>query len=360
MSGSLSRFNFISGQVAVELSALYARQLDKPSENVAPPIGIVTPYAAQRRYLARLIQNLALERWVAAGTVHTFQGNECDVVIFDSVLGDPHWTSRFTNPTDWPQVRRDLNVALTRARHQFIFVADTRWLRKYAKSGTGYGNLWAFLDKAAVKLKATDVVGRSFKEAVAQTAAEVEGWGIKSAKNVELLTETDFYGTFTADLMQAAHRVILYTPFIGKTRWPSVAPFIAVLRERNIDVYLLHKPLTDPEWKHGDKEFGRTVFGSLVRLGVKLIPMSGLHAKTIVIDGRVVYEGSLNWTSQTSSYEHMWRFESSDMAKLVEKMLQLDPIVSAFDEKFGSRCPQCGGSLILINQAKQGLQITIR
>jgi len=354
MPGSLSRFNFISGQVAVELSALYAAQLDKPNEIDAPPIGIVTPYAAQKRYLSRLVQILGLERWVAAGTVHTFQGNECEVVIFDSVLGEPHWTSRFTNPAYWRTVRRDLNVALTRARHQFIFVADSRWLNKYAKPNTGYGKLWAFLEKGAIKLNATDILGYDFKERVAKTVAATKGWDIKSNTNTELLTETEFYTRFTADLMQATHRVVLYTPFIGKTRWPSVAPFIAVLRERNVEVFLLHKPLTDPEWRHGDMAFGRSVFDSLVRLGVKLIPMSGVHAKTIVIDSKVVYEGSLNWASQTSSYEHMWRFEGSAMARLVEKMLQLDPIISVFEEeKAGDRCPTCGGPLILINQAKQ-------
>jgi hypothetical protein len=356
IAGSLSRFNFISGQVAVELSALYAAQLDEPDKKTAPPIGIVTPYAAQRRYLNRLIQMFGLERWVAAGTVHTFQGNECEVVIFDSVLGEPHWTSRFTNPNDLLEVRRDLNVALTRARHQFVFVADSRWLNKYAKAGTGYGKLWAFLEKGAVKLNATDVLGKDFKERVAKTVAGVKGWDIKSTGKAVLLTETDFYEYFTTDLMKATHRVILYTPFIGKTRWPLVAPYIAVLRERNVEVFLLHKPLTDSEWRRADREFGRSVFESLALLGVKLIPMSGVHAKTIVIDGKVVYEGSLNWASQASSYEHMWRFESSDMSKLIEKMLQLDPITNAFgEEKAGDRCPNCGGSLILINQAQQNL-----
>jgi hypothetical protein len=354
MPGSLSRFNFISGQVAVELSALYAAQLDKPDENAAPPIGIVTPYAAQRRYLNRLIRMFKLERWVAAGTVHTFQGNECEVIIFDSVLGEPHWTSRFTNPSDWREVRRDLNVALSRARHQFVFVADCRWMAKYAKAGTGYGKLWAFLQKGAVKVNVRDVFNKDFNERIGKTVAGVKGWDIKSTDTAVLLTETEFYKYFTTDLMKATHRVILYTPFIGKTRWPSVAPFIAVLRERNVEVFLLHKPLTDPEWRHGDREFGRSVFDSLARLGVKLIAMSGVHAKTIVIDSKVVYEGSLNWASQTSSYEHMLRFESSAMAMLVEKMLQLDPITSVLqEEKAGDRCPYCGGSLILINQAKQ-------
>lgn len=352
MPGSLSRFNFISGQAAVELSALYARQIKEPEQKSAPRIGIVTPYAAQRRYLNKLIQMFGLERWVVAGTVHTFQGNECDVIIFDSVLGEPHWTSRFTNPNDWREVRRDLNVAVTRARHQFIFIGDSRWLNKHARAGTGFGKLWAYLDENAVKLNATAVLGKNFKERVAKTVSGVKGWDIKRTDKAVLLTEAEFYDYFTSDLRAAKHRVVLYTPFIGKTRWPFVVPYIESLRERNVEVFLLHKPLTDPEWKQGDVRFGKSVFDSLSRLGVKLIPMSGVHAKTIVIDGGVVYEGSLNWASQTTSYEHMWRFDSSDMAKLVEKMLQLEPITKAFgEEKAGERCPNCGGPLILINQA---------
>jgi hypothetical protein len=116
----------------------------------------------------------------------------------------------------------------------------------------------------------------------------------------------------------------------------------------------LHKPLSDPDWKRGNQDFGKSVFERLSAIGVKLIPISGVHAKTIVIDGRIVYEGSLNWASQTVSYEHMWRFESGDMAALVEKMLQLKPIVEAYtQEKVGDRCPSCAGRLMLINQAQQ-------
>ena len=354
MPGSLSRFNFISGQAAVELGGLYAKNLDQPKEKTAPPIGIITPYAAQRRYLNKLIQMCGLERWVTAGTVHTFQGNECDVIIFDSVLGEPHWTSRFTNPLDWQEVKRDLNVALTRARYQFVFVGDSRWMNKYARAGTGYGKLWSFLSKRAAKLQATDILGEGFKERIAKTVAGVKGWEVKATDKAIPLSETEFYGYFTADLMKAIQRVVLYTPFIGKTRWPSVAPYISLLRERNVEVFLLHKPLTDPEWRQADLRFGKNVLESLSRIGVKLIPLSGVHAKTIVIDSEIVYDGSLNWASQTSSKERMWRFKSSDMAKLIEKMLQLDPITEAFGEKdVGDCCPYCGGPLILINQAKQ-------
>lgn len=354
MPGSLSRFNFLSGRVAVELAAMYAAGLMEPDETAPPPIGIVTPYAAQRRYLNKLVQMLQLERWVAAGTVHTFQGNECDVIIFDSVLGEPHWTARLTNPHAFEEVKRDLNVAVTRARHQFAFVGDSRWLKKNAKAGSGYGRLWMYLEKRAVHMQAAGLLGEGFRSRLALTLPEIEGWRLTKSRSVALLTETDFYAHFATDLNQARERVILYTPFVGKMRWPLVEPHIAALRERGVNVYILHKPLSDPEWRRGDRGFGEKVFGALSAMGVRLIPMSGVHAKTIVVDSHIVYEGSLNWASQTASYEHMWRFESRDMALLIERMLQIEPIVEAFSqEKLGDRCPSCGGKLILINQAQQ-------
>lgn len=353
MPGSLSRFNFLSGQVAVELAALYAGALQKPSEETPAPIGIVTPYAAQRRYLGRLVQTLGLERWVSAGTVHTFQGNECDVIVFDTVLGEPHWTARLTDPNQFKQVRKDLNVAVTRARHQFVFVADSKWLNKNARPTSGYGRLWNYLKDRAVVVSAGDLLGDGLRSRLAQSVSEAIGWTLQQERS-ELLTEADFYPAFVADLGQADRRVVLYTPFIGKTRWPLVEPYIAALRERGVEVYVLHKPLSDPEWRRGDRDFGQHVFDGLTAIGVKLIPMSGVHAKTIVIDSRVVYEGSLNWASQTSSYEHMWRLESRDMAVLVERMLQLEPITEAYDQsKVGDRCPRCGGPLLVINQAQQ-------
>ncbi len=352
LPGSLSRFNFISAQVAVEIASLYAAAVPAPEEKDPPRIGIVTPYAAQRRFLNKLIQSLKLERWVMAGTVHTFQGNECDVIIFDSVLGEPHWTARFTNPTSFQEVRRDLNVAVTRARHQFVFVGDARWLKKHAKATSGFGKLWGVLEATGQHLDAADIVGDGFRARVAKSASEIRGWDVSQANKSAFYTEKDFYPAFVGDLFSARHRVVLYTPFIGKRRWPEIEPFIADLRSRDVDVYLLHKPPSDPEWRNGDPAFGHAVFSGLEAMGVHLVPMSGVHAKTIVIDSEIVYEGSLNWASQVASYEHMWRFESKDMAMLVERMLQLEPITQAYgaEDPQSSKCPNCRGRLVVVNQ----------
>jgi len=358
MPGSLSRFNFLSGQASVEIASLYASSLAEPDAKASPRIGIVTPYAAQRRYVAKLVEHLGLEKWVMCGTVHTFQGNECDVIIFDSVLGDPHWTSRMTNPHVYGEVRRDLNVAVTRARHQLVFIGDSKWLNKHARTASGYGRLWRHLSKQSISIDGRALLGPAFRERVAAGASRVEGWGIESIpKSATLHTEATFYPAFSADLSNAKVRVILYTPFIGKTRWPLVEPHVRSLSERGVEVYLLHKPLSDPEWKRGDRAFGQAVLDSLKASGVRLIPMSGVHSKTIVIDDHIVWDGSLNWASQTSSFEHMWRFVSRDMATLVMRMLQLEPLVEAFaEDSHTCRCPRCGGPLIVVNQAQQGIQ----
>ena len=132
--GSLSRFNFYSATVAVEVAALAATKIQKPPEDEPPPIGIVTPFAAQRRLLSKLVKDMGLEQWVVAGTVHTFQGGQADLIIFDSVLDEPYWSARLCTPKDAKDVKRDLNVAVTRAKNKLVFIGSSEWLNKYAEA----------------------------------------------------------------------------------------------------------------------------------------------------------------------------------------------------------------------------------
>jgi superfamily I DNA and/or RNA helicase len=112
--GSLSRFNFNSATVCIDLAALAAVAIAR--DDSKKQIGIVTPYAAQRRLLKPLVDAADLGKWVQVGTVHTFQGGEAELIIFDSVLDEPYWSSRLTNPRAKEEVRRD-HVAVTRARN---------------------------------------------------------------------------------------------------------------------------------------------------------------------------------------------------------------------------------------------------
>jgi len=192
---------------------------------------------------------------------------------------------------------------------------------------------------------------------VSDAVADALGWNADTNPGTStLLDESSFYPHFSADIQRAKSRVVMFTPYIGKTRWPQIEPFITDAAARGVEIFLLHRPLDDRVWQEGDPSFGRSVFNSLRGAGVRLIPFSGIHAKTIVIDGEIVYEGSLNWASHVNTYEHMWRFESSQLAAVVERMLQLRDVVKVFagDEPHAMVCPNCGGFLYALNQRDKG------
>jgi hypothetical protein len=99
-------------------------------------IGIITPYRGQ----VSLLRALKYERKydenfnkrIKIGTIHTFQGSECDVIIFDmvdcSVLenGKPNKIGRLYSGNDGERL---LNVAVSRARHKLIVVCDPEYIK---------------------------------------------------------------------------------------------------------------------------------------------------------------------------------------------------------------------------------------
>lgn len=217
--GSLSRFNFYSATVAVEVAALAAAKLPKPPENEPPPIGIVTPFAAQRRLLSRLLKDMGLQEWVASGTVHTFQGGQADLIIFDTVLDEPYWSARLCTPRDSNSVKRDLNVAVTRAMNKLVVVGSSAWLNQYARPASGLGQLWEFLKKhadliSAVQLVKIDRFRRVFDNFIRET-----GWNvprIQSSYAFEHLDEESFFSRFAMDLNAATESIFALTPYFGE------------------------------------------------------------------------------------------------------------------------------------------------
>lgn len=67
---------------------------------------------------------------VKIGTVHTFQGSECDVIIFDMVdcsrfeKGKPYFGRIYSGE----QGEQLMNVAISRAKHKLIVVCDPDYL----------------------------------------------------------------------------------------------------------------------------------------------------------------------------------------------------------------------------------------
>jgi hypothetical protein len=351
--GSLSRFNFYSANLAVELAAMAAADLPKPADGEPPPIGIVTPYAAQRRLLGKHVLAMELQPWVAAGTVHTFQGNEADFIIFDSVLDEPYYSARLCDPHNQSDVLRELNVAVTRARSKFVFVGSSEWLNRHASPGSALGKLWSFLQQNAEFVSAVNLVETGFSQRVKGVfSSDVWQLPVNSDGPVhQLLDEISFFDYFASDIAASSKSIFGLVPYFGQYRWPQIQPLISAALERGVEVTLVTPPLSEAE----NHQYVEAVVKNLRSLGAVVISASGLHGKDVIIDQRICYTGSLNWASHRGRLEIMHRSVDARLAALVFDYLQAKFIRGAavFEDGSARLCPFCRGLTHVVNQRRQ-------
>ena len=96
-------------------------------QDLHPVVGIISGYQAQVEQLFRVIDPENSDRWqniiIEIATVDSFQGRECDVVVYSTVRSNPERRIGFLK--DY----RRINVALSRARHQLLIIGDDFMMR---------------------------------------------------------------------------------------------------------------------------------------------------------------------------------------------------------------------------------------
>lgn len=99
-------------------------------------IGVITPYKGEVSLLRALKMERkypeSFDKRIKIGTIHTFQGSECDVIIYDMVdcgrleNGKVSGIGRIYAGKDGERL---LNVALSRAKHKLIVVCDKNYIK---------------------------------------------------------------------------------------------------------------------------------------------------------------------------------------------------------------------------------------
>jgi superfamily I DNA and/or RNA helicase len=125
-----TRQNFANSEAVMHLLDLYNEH-----EEDTFSIGVITPYTGQVSLLKALFSkreySTDFQDRVKIGTVHTFQGSECDVIIFDMVDSSKFEKTEKVYPGKLyggEQGEQLLNVAISRARHKLIVVCDPEYL----------------------------------------------------------------------------------------------------------------------------------------------------------------------------------------------------------------------------------------
>jgi phosphatidylserine/phosphatidylglycerophosphate/cardiolipin synthase-like enzyme len=140
-----------------------------------------------------------------------------------------------------------------------------------------------------------------------------------------LYNEDTFYNQFVNDLLEAKIEVIIESPYITKKRMNMLKPVFERLVKKGVEVYIITR---DPREHDGmmveQSEAGISYFEAL---GPQVLLVSGgHHRKLAMIDRKILYEGSLNILSQSSSREFMRRIDSRKLTEELFRFLRFDTL----------------------------------
>lgn len=89
-------------------------------------IGVITPFTNQRDYIQKALNEEHLDN-ITCGTVHAFQGDEKDIILFSLALTDKTHPKTY----EWLKNNRELvNVAVSRAKEQLIVLSSRKEIER--------------------------------------------------------------------------------------------------------------------------------------------------------------------------------------------------------------------------------------
>lgn len=130
--GGGSNYQIYSALFTYEFVCHMAKMIDKNHPGKAFSIGIISPYKAQSDLIGNLLRRAKLPKnlSILSGTVHRFQGDECDIML--TVFNTPENIS--SSSKMFLNQKNIINVAISRARdYLFVLMPDENTL--------GMGNL---------------------------------------------------------------------------------------------------------------------------------------------------------------------------------------------------------------------------
>lgn len=339
-----SRLNFLSATVCVDIASQLLRNGRAMFEaGKAPRLLIACPYRPHAKLLQLLLREEGLENEVAAGTAHSFQGSEAGAVILDLVNDEPHWRVGMFMPDRNDEVRRLLNVALTRARRRLIVVGDFDYIMALAKKAFLGAELVPFLRARYPCVDARQVIPTGFAARAAKAQSSVLGGEVEPSAARAVLTQERFYPILRRDLTNAKTRIVIYSPFVTSERLGQLQPQLCAAVERGVRVYIVTKAPTDR--RKSELRNYRYLEGSLARWKVVIVHKRRMHEKLVFIDDEILWSGSLNPLSFADTQEVMERRVSRDVVRDFAQTLRLDELLAEYEGGLPT-CPICGSEVV--------------
>lgn len=253
-------------------------------------IGIVTPFAAQKRTLQSLLTaaGISLSK---VGTVHALQGGERPLVIFSPVYSKSDPQNYFFDAG--PNM---LNVAVSRAKDSFVVFGDMRIFDPSLPTPSGLLAHYLFASED------NEIAGY---ELPSRTANGIDGEEVHLVKTVDRHQRI-----LTRALKKATERLVIVSPYL---RWRAVEADglpekVASATERGTKVVIY----IDDRFNKSLRDSSAAQAAAALRAsGAEIKICHNIHSKAICMDNEVFVEGSFNWLSAERIAEEYMRHDLS-------------------------------------------------
>lgn len=354
-----SRLNAFSAVLSVELAF---KLLENVFANLVEPekdplVLIVAPYKPHVKRIEQLIQDKYRAMGYAedmnlikTGTIHSFQGKEADIVIFDLVIDEPHYIANLFLPNEEvnSELQKMFNVAITRARFKLFFIGNFQYCAKKAKSNA-LGTLLNYLmSKKGYPLKDAKTYFPNM------TYSRPSTKGIQDLKYMmEICKEDVFLSKLKCDIRAAKKRIIIYSPFMTEKAVSPLLPYLKDSFNKGCSIIVITK--TIDEVSPGLQSQKRKCEMELTQSGIHVIHKKWMHEKVIIIDDDIVWIGSLNVLSfGGTTKEVMCKIISKEGAKEFAEIFDIQHILEVTDDEEERKCPICGKEVIMAESDSAG------
>lgn len=357
--GTYSRYNLFHALLVRNIVLHFAETgFLPPAGEPNHAVGAVAPYASQARLIQALLEDrLGARAAGVAATVHRFQGNEKAAMVLDLTDSLGARLGRFLQAV---RVEEDgarlLNVAASRARDHIVLLGNFDYLRAKAPGNAIVRQLIDYFEEHGEALdleKLLPLAERDWVDGLHRVLPVSFDFpdGASGA-----FTEGTFYPAFLKDIARARESIVILSPFatdVGTGRW--VDPLRAALT-RGVRVRILTRPPVEPGG--GTTEEVAELVHALRDLGVVVDLRARMHEKIAILDGRVLWHGSLNILSHRDTHESMLRIESpaacSQLGRFVSTPAGRGDDAPALDARENPECPNCGGPTVW-NDGRYGI-----
>lgn len=360
-----SRLNCFSAAVDVDLAfKLLENKLNALDPASAVPVEepfvlIVAPYKPHTARVNQLIeleyQNRGFKKnlnYIRAGTIHSFQGSEADIVIFDLVIDEPHWKAGlFMTYNDINEnIRRMFNVAITRSKFKLYVVCNFNYCQSHSKNNA----LSELLDKLLVKDHLPKIDAKSLLPNIVFSKSSHFYSDVDLSGKHIVCREESFNDYFMSDVRSFKKRLIVYSPFMAENRLSALLPAFADAVNEGKQIIIVTKALSDR--RRTELAQYQKCESELRDIGVSVLHKKGMHEKLIFVDSEAVWIGSLNALSFTGlTGEIMQRHADKSLVSEYEKLFDIEHICGAIKNAHEQKCPICGQEMILRESPEGGI-----